>query len=60
MADRETSCHGTCSIGSEIGEQERLSLKRRLSGHAALLPAVGLALLPKGACPVCVAAYTGV
>lgn len=60
MADTEIACDGTCSSHLGLAEQDPDALKGRMLGGLSVLPAVGLALLPNGACPVCLAAYAGV
>jgi hypothetical protein len=60
MAETDIACDGTCSSPAEFLEQDRDSLRGRILSGLAVLPAVGLALLPKAVCPVCLAAYAGV
>ena len=66
------SGHASCRLyisprtGQRSGVPDVLTIRRALSGegrwieHTALLPAVGLGLLPKIACPACWPAYAGV
>ncbi|MEW6351071.1 MAG: hypothetical protein AB1646_18595 [Thermodesulfobacteriota bacterium] len=60
MADKKATEDGIDSARSEPSGEETQSAKGSVLSGLAVLPALGLALLPKGACPVCWAAYAGI